>query len=189
MSPQNSLPTPRCILLLRNVLDQNLLWNFFLSGSLRFYLWVVLITFKTRTSSLVVFRCINLSLSHGRYEHTPMLILALRHLVEVVNILFFWNFVFREGMFMVLGNNTSGWSTLTILLRGHMQQIRYLNTLKFLEQALLQPYRFSDNVQKSGRCYQLRLAMWHIPMMLALFLPLYLFLCRLSVWWIFRVCL
>lgn len=62
-------------------------------------------------------------------------------------------------MFMVLGNNTSGWSTLTILLRGHMQQIRYLNTLKFLEQALLQPYRFSDNVQKSGRCYQLRLAM------------------------------
>lgn len=29
------------------------------------------------------------SLSHGRYEHTSMLILALRHLVEVVNILFF----------------------------------------------------------------------------------------------------
>lgn len=53
-------------------------------------------------------------------------------------------------MFMVLGNSTSGWSTLTILLRGHMQQIRYLNTLKFLEQALLQPYRFSDMFKNQG---------------------------------------
>lgn len=37
----------------------------------------------------------------------------------------FWFILFREEMFMVLGNSTLGWSTLILLLKGLMQQIRY----------------------------------------------------------------
>jgi hypothetical protein len=115
---------------------------FTLSGSSHFCHWDVQSISRILTLCPVGFRSLSLSLTHTHtHTHTHMLSNPLNMPTVVsftcgfkLSVLIYIHHIsiFREGMFMVLGSSILGWNTRTMLLKGHMQLIRYVIALEYV---------------------------------------------------------
>jgi hypothetical protein len=121
---------------------------FTLSGSSHFCHWDVQSISRTLTLCPVGFRSLSLSLSLSltlslTHTHThirthspthstcPQLSFTCGFKLSVLIYIHHIS-IFREGMFMVLGSSILGWNTRTMLLKGHMQLIRYVIALEYV---------------------------------------------------------